>query len=200
MNTRRMVQFFFFVGLFGCASSGVVNSQQEAPPVGIVTVGAPTFQVGNFWRYKYLNRDGGFSSTIRDVVSDKVIISPEIVWSKEGNLISGFGTVTGKAVTYNPYIPRLQFPLWVGKEWRVSYAASWDSGSEYATLHVKVVGKEKVVVPAGTFEALGLEMRFSSGNQESCWYAEEVKRFIKCKYSDPLRDYELVSFRLRPLF
>lgn len=185
-----------FIGACATTAQEVAKAQ---PPAGVEVVEAPTFQVGNFWRYKYVNKEGGFASIVREIRDDKVIISPGVVWSKEGNLISGYGPVTGKSVTYDPAIPRLQFPLWVGKQWSVSYTAYSGSWSERYALEGKVVGRERIMVPAGAFEVLKLELRFSDGNQEVCWYAAEVKRFIKCQYADPSRDYELATFRLKPL-
>jgi len=174
-------------------------SANEVPPPGTYTVEAPVFRVGDFWKYRYLNKEGGFTQFVTEVKDKEVHLSSEgktIILSREGNVILGYGPVTGKATTYNPPIPRLQFPLWVGKKWISSYTARSGSWSKYFTLGVTVVSRERIEVSAGSFDTLKLEFRFSTGNQQLCWYAEVVKRFVKCEYTDPERSYELESFRL----
>jgi len=110
---------------------------------------------------------------------------------------------------------RLSFPLEVGKEWRA--ANQWvnleygDHGSEELT--VKVVGYEKVRVPAGELDAFKLKWK-SSFNSASggggiqgitYWYAPAARAVVK---SDQLLTWqgggqpevtcELAEFQLQP--
>jgi hypothetical protein len=204
MKTRGHVFFsfaIFFLGTLALASTSTLSAN-EVPPAGTYTVEAPAFQVGDFWKYRYLNKKGGFAQSVTEVNDNEVRLSSggrTILFSREGNVVSGYGPVTGKLVTYDPAVPRLRFPLWVGKKWIVSYTARSEDWSEQGTLEGRVVSRERIEVPAGSFDALRIELRFSTGTQELCWYAELVKRFIKCEFTDPGRAYELETFRIGPL-
>jgi hypothetical protein len=69
--------------------------------------------------------------------------------------------------------------------WSAPYVARSNGWQEQGALDVKVAAMEDVTVPAGTFKALKLEIRFSTGNQEviknagSCSLTSENARVTK---------------------
>jgi len=119
-----------------------------------------------------------------------------------------------------PYWPSYSWPLQVGKTW--SGKASWPgpasmTGTWKATFDSKVVGVEKITVPAGTFDVIRIESkgRYSTNAHsgswngwggeilETIWYAPTVRRAVKFTYTDTsgariLRkdETELVRYKL----
>jgi len=93
--------------------------------------------------------------------------------------------------TYSPGLKLFDFPLNVGKEWSGrSYieVSSWwnstegigesDKGSEYMDWSRKVVSKETVTVPAGTFDTYVIEEVEYMGGQ-IFWFSTDVKNYVK---------------------
>ena len=71
-----------------------------------------------------------------------------------------------------------------------------------AQRHVR--GLEEVTIPAGTFKAWKIDQRLEGGDGDdalvvrTCWYAEEVKRFVKCTFeTHPAWNFVLVKSVLR---
>lgn len=107
--------------------------------------------------------------------------------------------------------PRQFYPaeLFVGKKWRTMFKQSRPGGLVY-TFHydMKVVGRETVVVPAGTFdtfkiEARGFNMQLNARLERNIWVAPGVSGDIAHEILVRLRNgsieqndrQELVSFR-----
>lgn len=133
----------------------------------------------------------------------------KFVFTKEGNLVEG-QDLGRLAERYDPYVPRFQFPLQEGKTWLGQYTVQGERGRRpfNETLRAKVAGWERVSVPAGTFDALKIQISIerqgtgnipAAGHEELCWYAQEVKRFVKCSFSEHRKgsDFELVSYQVK---
>lgn len=108
----------------------------------------------------------------------------------------------------------LAFPLEVGKQWR--YVNDWlfkmNASKGRSTVEARIVGYEKVTVPAGEFDAFKLASteRLSGtspvGSQlageitRTYWYAPAARTIVKSVTHDPYigtTTVQLVAFRLR---
>ena len=109
----------------------------------------------------------------------------------------------------------LSFPLEVGKQWR--YTTDWlfkPTGSKgNAVIEVKVIGHERIRVPAGEFEAFKLvakatlsgisakNSQIAGETETTYWYAPTARAVVKSVSRNPyigITTVELVEFQLRP--
>ena len=113
----------------------------------------------------------------------------------------GSTNLSGEAVgrEYEPHNGTLDFPLYVGKRYKVRYDFT-NHGSGETTRSVRssvsVQALETVTVPAGTFEALRLRQSGWDFAEHS-WYAPEIGRLIRYRnVRNPNRDFwELLEYR-----
>lgn len=82
------------------------------------------------------------------------------------------------SVTYSSPVMRIPFPLYEGKSWTWKGTEYIDRDSYGLEVAGKVTGIEKIVVPAGTFDALKIEtsMKSASGSFNTIreWYAPNI--------------------------
>jgi hypothetical protein len=146
---------------------GPARAQGQAPPLDRPRVSL----VGDTWTYKwagetivftYLGRDGDlncYSARASNRESTECRTSEDNPVRRIGGWRQG---------TFTPYLPLLSFPLFVGKQWEVSYSRGSDQivsaagrghheMSANRILRARVVSYEKVTVPAGTFDAFKIE-------------------------------------------
>lgn len=212
MEMKRLGAFLatlaFVAQLQGNATAQQAPDPQRPPSATASrTVEAPTFNVGDSWEYRWPNRPEArsqFKLTVTEIKGDLVTMvsrfGNRFVFTKEGNIVDdGF-----RKERYDPYISRLQFPLHEGKTWLSYYTLRSDRVTRplNVTLRAKAGGWERVSVPAGTFDAIRVQIRIegpATGFDQLCWYAQEVKRFVKCKFSDHVKesDFELVSHQAK---
>jgi hypothetical protein len=202
------------------------TSPGEPSPSVPSEVGTPELRAGDRWEYR---RTDGFTKIVRGystvTVSDigsnqitltihprggvprKSFVTPEL------NLLAiGEGDSQRR---FTPHNPMFSFPLTPGKTWTgdvefpnqaLAIVRSKKSG--------RVLGWERVEVPAGAFHALRFTVDgnyafirgrpYAKGQTtESCWYVPSVRRCVKYTFRDVLFDYnefyvdELVSFELQ---
>lgn len=121
----------------------------------------------------------------------------------------------------DPFYPMYSFPLEVGKSWeqKVTFTATAVSNHRrVVTLTGKVLGWEQVTVPAGTFNALKIDVRgpynhetfttrqwwFGGWQTDTLWYVPEVKNVVKRTYVDLISNsgpwandvYELLEYKV----
>lgn len=108
----------------------------------------------------------------------------------------------------------LSFPLEVGKKWAFSseYVQKDVDYKGRLDMNVTVVGREKVRVAAGEFDAFKLEAKGKSGVEgasgagsidvaRTYWYAPAARTIVKQETRNPTRGsetIELVSYKLQP--
>jgi hypothetical protein len=106
------------------------------------------------------------------------------------------------AVTFEPPLRDLSFPLEVGKTWNqdyVGYTADdnvrWTSSATW-----EVVAYESVTVAAGTFDAYRIERSETTGPEtyratlhSTSWWAPSVKALVKYVHDDQLWNLEMQS-------
>lgn len=169
-----------------------------------------SYQTGDFYNYQVIDaftkasRPLALQVTAIDVDGDRVEYNnAEYVSDTMGNTVAnprgGFST------------PRQFYPaeLFVGKKWRTMFRQARPGGIVYTYRYdLKVVGRETVVVPAGTFdtfkiEARGFNMQLNARLERNIWVAPGVNGDIAHEIFVRLRNgtieqndrQELVSFR-----
>jgi hypothetical protein len=83
------------------------------------------------------------------------------------------------AARAQPPQPWFMWPLEVGRRWE--YRGTYEDQERKNQLSevYRVLGVERVEVPAGTFRALKLERQGATGDSDEYWYAPEVRWYVK---------------------
>jgi len=193
---------------------------------------APTIKKGDSWTYNKIDgwknqkeftsvmvvtdvTDAGFTEEAKR--TDNGVVT---IFHRDKNLNLLETEVGDRKFITTPFEPHLSFPLEVGKTWEqeVTYTRNFDDRKVVASLKAKVVGWEKVSVPAGTFDALKIMIdgpyngsssspsggRWSGQRSETLWYSPEAKTTVKLIYEDPdtyrsgltKAIYEVVEYKL----
>lgn len=193
--------------LAGCAAPLL-----QTPPAGIpAEVSAPAARAGDTWiytaydGYTHLPR-GQFDFRVDSVQDDTV----KVERMHEG--LSGTEIYTRnwawrerpltnlQDLRYQPAIAALPFPLHAGKTWRNDVQATDPvTGRTYhVRIDGRVLGWERVKVPAGEFDALKVERRIYAGNfdyfkteeriHEYDWYAPQLGAVVRHEASSEHTD------------
>jgi len=107
------------------------------------------------------------------------------------------------AVTFEPPLQELSFPLEVGKTWQQDYVGfTADDGVRWTASAAWLVSAyESVTVPAGTFDAYRIERTetwgpemYHLGVHAISWWAPDVKAFVKRTHQDRRWESELEAY------
>jgi hypothetical protein len=185
--------------LSACGGNSVLRQAGLEPvsPAGRpAAVPAPDVRVGDEWRYVVraeltgLQVDG---ARIRVVGVDPDGFSVVESWQTGGTIDARYdrnlNPLRSGTAVYTPAYPRYAFPLSIGKTWRGTTLARVQSpggnGSVRQTLSATVAGWERVLVPAGSFTALRIDIGVDwqspedagtwGSSKETFWYAPEVR-------------------------
>ncbi len=162
----------------------------------------PDVRVGDKWKFRTLDgftNETQFEATQRVVeINDREIVIELHNLDKDKTALRYFtrewnavDTGDGK---YDPYYPEFKFPLTAGVTWSGKY--TWISSAGMASsgyVAAKISALEKVVVPAGTFDAYRIDRDLEErGNNEAAavtkthmttWYAPAVRRFVRREWT-----------------
>jgi len=104
-------------------------------------------------------------------------------YNVDGNMIRR--TKKGQLRTYSPFWPLYRYPMKVGDAYKAKFTHTWsEQGDASYDVTVKVIGWEKIAIPAGEFIALRVEMSGSYTHPPNYapaniirveWLAREVK-------------------------
>lgn len=148
------------------------------------------FKAGDYYAYRVMDIDTRaekrvLAGRITDVTDTEVIIGGgNLILDRMGNTVK---TPEGVRYTDNQNAP-LEF--YVGKKWTTQYRTMRpdvrDGQAQMTEMDYKIVGKETVTVPAGTFDCFRVDGRgVTKGTrgdialQHRYWYApEKVRRFV----------------------
>lgn len=160
----------------------------------------PDVRPGDWWTYRVtdlLNRTTRSSTLETTAVTasrietsrkagDRATADQGVIeeWDRDWNLLRAAD------VRFTPLYPTFRFPLEKDKSW--SGSVSW-SGSGVTTKHdlkMRVAGWERVTVPAGTFDAIRVNVSgyihtttgsgFGQGTiKDTMWYAPAVRQIVK---------------------
>jgi len=83
------------------------------------------------------------------------------------------------------------FPMQVGNKYKYEQLP-WPNGQGHSSANCEVVGEEKVIVPAGSFDAVKIECSgfwnrvfggtFNGRQKETAWYAPSLSRMVKSEF------------------
>jgi hypothetical protein len=176
---------------------------------------APIFQEGDTWQFKYTDR--GFQGP-----SSVSVRTYEIVYANGDFEAYAFGAAgkqtvesntrrdfllsllgKGEGESQNAY---LQFPLFVGKEWRIEYKIG---RRRLMAGRAGVIKMEDVDTPVGSFRAFKIERQENGGVSFADWkwfftstyhYSQETRSIVKLHWETSgdinlqVRDVELIGF------
>jgi TolB-like protein len=193
-----LIFLFTLLLLIGCSTTPVRDTPLPGDPVAE----APKMQVGDSWVVEgYSSKVGKdvFDYRVIEVDSDGDFVIEEIPQkTKHVSYIrydKNFNRVDDKYGTY------LNFPLFVGKQWKDKYRGPSTDGSYYNYRNTyKVVDIENIDTKAGKFLAFKIlrnhyNVTKSGSAREIYWYAPDVKYVVKSKPSWRI-GYELISYSL----
>lgn len=210
-----------FAILSGCAGPAV---QRDFTPVSL-----PTVQAGDRWQYRINDAyNGNPVGTLRVQIEEtgpEHIVARETerdgdgdagvrrTFTREWNPESGrmpaglplapftHGIESGTALKYAPAYPALRFPLARGKRWNERILATDPATQKRVAIRVRarVVGSERIKVPAGEFDAIKVrrEVFYEDGEWwrsptealETDWYAPEINAVVQRYTESQFWDY-----------
>jgi len=200
------------------AMAFIVSSHAATPPT---KAERPVFKVGDTWVYTKaiginvktftytvvsLSPDGGYQAEVQNSASSGTW---KETYDANGNVVKDYASI------YSPSRGIFRFPLEAGKLYsppQFSRKSPKDPTTDFTmNTAIKSVVPEHVVVKAGSFDTLKIEVevtyegRSSHGTNaanrvvETYWYAPEVGRWVKRNYNDlgnkGLETWELESFK-----
>lgn len=189
--------------LAGCAGNPV-------GPGGVTSVNAPAApQVGDEWAYEV---SSGYSRMSKGVLRQRVVeASGNNIVIESSGFQDGRATITpdlqwlthplgdDSVSTFTPAYPALVFPLTAGQRWNVKVdgrviepqaLGGASSGTNRVTVQGKVLGWERIKVPAGEFDTVHIRRVTFGGNfddrsfgqseiTEELWYAPSIGRVVR---------------------
>ena len=207
----------------GVAPSAPAAEKSRAPALPF-PAGAPILRPGDNWTYRHIDLKSNNAREITNLIEE---VAPGQIKYRGGNYITDLSQnivydrarVNDKVTEsrFDPGLPVLLFPAQVGeaKSGAVVVTRTDDERSEQR-YDIKVLRREKVTVPAGTFDAVYLERdlafrtQFKDGRVNSgrtkmrIWYAPQAKRFVKFEVDgidskgvqSPLSRRELLNYQV----
>lgn len=180
----------------------------------------PTHRVGDTWSFRGVDGWTGsvlytFTETIVTVTDTEITTKAgdrSNVWDHAWNALGSLdGETRKKAGTYRG---SLAFPLAVDKkwEWRAEFVNRQGENLVYEP-KARVVGFERVTVPAGAFDAVKVtatgyysgwsagSSRFQGSFDETYWYSAAAQRIVKYDFLNSNRTkytIELTELKLAP--
>ncbi len=210
----RLRGFLILAAAITFAGPLVLSAQEkaESPPPGVRVVNAPDLKVGDTWVLDN-KLESHTKRVIKGIKGDRMIVEVD-AGEREMNL--EWGVFEGgrlDPISYSPVFQLMPFPVWQGKTWSYPYTETRSTRrglqKEKWVLEGKAEVWERVTVPAGTFEALRIKVKYggtrlgaggrAQGGEVNAtlWYAPEVNFFVK-RVSDSRAvggDHELVSYQ-----
>ncbi|MCC7079124.1 MAG: hypothetical protein IT530_00510 [Burkholderiales bacterium] len=185
--------------LAACAA----NLPQTPPPGRAAQVAAPDWRAGSTWRYAISDgftkiARGTVDYRVRGVAGDVVTVDVQSggqesveLYTREGNWLRRPAT-NMQTFTYRPAYRAFDFPLFAGKSWTARSTATdpADGRSFPLRLQGRVLGWERIKVPAGEFDTLKVQRmvyldffrlgdRGQSVIQETDWYAPDLQHVVR---------------------
>jgi hypothetical protein len=196
-------------------AAGCATTLSPTPPAGVTPrVTAPQLRAGDDWKYSLhdgytkLPR-GTLEYHVLSVQADTVTVrmrhedreSTER-YTKEGSWLERPMTNL-QNFRYDPPYPALPFPLEAGKTWQAYVKATDPATGRVNRVRIdgKVLGWERVKVPAGEFDALVVQRVVYAGNADAFlseeyitevdWYSATAGAIVKHSSRSGHRDYRL---------
>jgi len=188
--------------LAGCATD-LAYTPKDAP----ASVAPAPVKVGDFWEYRVKDAYTGFDRGLRryevshagtnrivlDVTHDGQRVDTEIYEAGWNGLEHPLPNL--QRWRYAPPFPAYAYPLEPGKGWYTVVKATDPVSRQTYNVHTrgKVLGWERIRVPAGEFDALKIQRQVFAGNSdarrtqevinETDWYVPAVRRAARTQAS-----------------
>lgn len=165
----------------------------------------PTVKAGDRWLYHGTDYRTQKSLGTREeratFVSDAVIHTLVVIFGKDDETDATYTSAWNSVSSFDggvitPHSGTLRFPMTVGDRYAANFENRRPRRGDFHVTHqrtVHVVGWEDVVVPAGKFRALKLEVRgtyqrhdrsISGKTRSMIWYVPAVRRWAKQTHED----------------
>lgn len=195
--------------LGGCATAPL------EPPEGAILIEAEFPPPGTKWVTRSVDQTRAATTTTWTVLEEESYKGKPVYRVSDGTVTWLYDRATRNRVavlhddrevlTMSPHEGTFAWPLWVGKSWSASFAASDHTrGASFNPVEStwKVEARMPISVPAGSFDALRLQS--SPGRNHTArvtiWYAPEIKLVVKTveeairpSLRDPLRERRIVT-------
>jgi hypothetical protein len=201
----------FFLTLIPSSYAADLPTKVDRPVIKVDDTWTYTKSIGtNIRTFTYrvvtVQPDGGYQLEVQSSTSSGTWREK---YDPNGNVITDYGSI------FSPSREIFHFPLEVGKVYacaEFTRKSPKDPSVNYTLkAEIKSITQDKVVVKAGTFNALKVEVEipyegmsskgssFSNRIVETYWYSQEVGRWVKKQYNDlgnkGLEVFELESFK-----
>jgi hypothetical protein len=106
-----------------------------------------------------------------------------------------------KEYTFDPAVGYVDFPLYVGKAWKVTYKSISNSSHSMGETQAEVLAFESVMVPYGKVDAFRIRVRNSDRGvsrmnpTETFWFSPEIGYYVKHETTKPVYEdpFELIA-------
>ena len=201
MKTSRFAMCLAVAALAACAAPVSTTTPPAAESSAAAT--APQVKVGDYWEYSVHD---GWTRLPRGLYRYEVVhvdasgvvvqltqdgVPRDILAYAPGWNGRELPLTNTQRFRYDPTYTAYDYPLAPGKRWRtVLRSTDVSTGRSYNThVYGRVLGWERVTVPAGDFDALKIERSVFAGNmegsrtqeeiQEIDWYVPSVRRAVR---------------------
>ena len=173
----RLILTFAALALFaGCAAI-----PDYTPANAPATVAAAPVKIGDFWEYAVRDAYTGFDRgrlryAVTDVHPDRVVVEVTRDGVVEDTRVYAPGwngieqpLTNLQRFRFDPAFPRYEYPLAPGRRWYTVVRATDPATRQTYSVHTqgRVVGWERIRVPAGEFDALRIQRYVFAGNQDA---------------------------------
>jgi hypothetical protein len=201
--TRLYALLALLASLVGGCATGTAYVPQNAP----AAVAPAPVKVGDFWEYAvrdaYTGFDRGvFRYTVSHVEPNRIVADV----TRDGERVDSYAYAPGwngiehpltnlQRFRFAPAFPAYDYPLVPGKRWYTVVNATDPVTRQTYSVHTqgKVVGWERIRVPAGEFDALKIQRYVFAGNSdarrtqesiaETDWYVPALGRAARMQGS-----------------
>ncbi len=147
----------------------------------------PAWRVGDRWLHAWtlgatkgvktsevlgVREVGGLQYTVLRVGTADLYYTSDLHWA--ANIVES--RVVARAT---PPLPWFNWPLEVGKQWQYQGVYQDEERKDQMRDSYRVVGVERVDVPAGAFQALKIVREVGSSIVDQYWYAPDVRWYVK---------------------
>lgn len=174
--------------------STVAAQPSGDPPAGAITADVGFPAPGTRWRARFIDARGVTTTNLHIVVNDETRDGKPVHrenWGMRSAYLYDKDTANhairlrdGKeSESYTPHAGTFDWPLYVGKSWKARYVYRnlvRETTIDPVQHEYRVETYEKVVVPAGTWDAFRIASKNVNGTSLSTiWYAPELKMIVK---------------------
>lgn len=182
------MRHLLLVSLLALLTTGCASAPSGAPSPDLAAIAPASVQVGDFWEYRVRDVYTGFDRgrvRYEVVQADADRMTVEILRDGQPSVpalyTQGWGGIEHTLTNlprfrFQPPFPAYGYPLAPGRRWYAVVNAMNPVTRETYRVHTRgrVVGWERIRVPAGEFDALRIERDVFAGNSTAVRSQEEI--------------------------